>query len=55
VSFAPQVDAGYVVQNYRQALDLFFPPGTAILTTTIWHAVPLIFLNTTAQVGHSGI
>jgi hypothetical protein len=43
VSFAPQVDAGYVAQNYRQAFDLSFPPGAAILTTTIWHRFPSPF------------
>jgi hypothetical protein len=32
-----------VAQNYRQAFDLFFPPGAAIFTTTIWHRFPSPF------------
>jgi hypothetical protein len=43
VSFAAQVDAGYIASNYRQALDLFLSPAAAILNIAIWHRSPSSF------------
>jgi hypothetical protein len=42
VSFAAQVDTGYIAPNYRQALDLFLAPA-AILNIAISHRSPSPF------------